>query len=89
MTRVKNAVLVVCLFVVLLVIFASYFRATEVGAFFGAAAGTPILIHIFNRLVPPNRERVRPVSAELVPRAESERRDHIVVLSMEGSNGQR
>ena len=38
MERVKNASLVVCLFVVLLVIFASYFRATEVGAFFGARA---------------------------------------------------
>lgn len=89
MERVKNAGLVVCLFVVLLVIFASYFRATEVGALFGAVAGTPVLIHVFNRLVPPNRERARPVSAELVPRAEPERREQIVVLRMEGSNGQR
>lgn len=89
MERVKNAGLVVCLFVVLLVIFASYFRATEVGALFGAVAGTPVLIHVFNRLVPPNRERARPVPAELVPRAEPERREQIVVLRMEGSNGQR
>lgn len=89
MARAKNAGLVVCLFVLLLVIFASYFRVTEVGAFFGAVAATPVLIHVFNRLVPPNRERARPVLTELVPRGEPERREQIVVLRMEGSNGQR
>ena len=52
MERVKNAGLVFCLFVVLVVIFSSYFRASEVGTFFGALAGTPVLVHIFNRLVP-------------------------------------
>ena len=43
MERVKNAGLVFCLFVVLLVILSSYFRATELGTFFGALAGTPVL----------------------------------------------
>lgn len=52
MERLKNAVLVFCLFIVLVVIFSSYFRASEVGTFFGALAGTPILVHVFNRLAP-------------------------------------
>ena len=53
MEKMKNAGLVFCLFVVLLVVFGSYFRASEVGAFFGAAAGTPLIVHVFNRLAPP------------------------------------
>ena len=91
MERVKNASLVVCLFVVLLVIFASYFRATEVGAFFGALAGTPVLVHVFNRLAPPKRERERgqPISAELMPKAEPAPREQVLVVRMEGPNGQR
>ena len=52
MEQLKNAVLVFCLFIVLVVIFSSYFRANEVGAFFGALAGTPLLVHVFNRLAP-------------------------------------
>ena len=52
MERLKNAALVFCLFIVLVVIFSSYFRASEVGTFFGALAGTPVLVHIFNRLAP-------------------------------------
>ena len=52
MERLKNAALVFCLFIVLVVIFGSYFRAGEVGTFFGALAGTPLLVHVFNRLVP-------------------------------------
>ena len=91
MGRVKNASLVACLFIVLLVIFASYFRATEVGAFLGALAGTPVLVHVFNRLAPAKREREggRPMSAELMPRAEPAPREQVVVLRMEGPNGQR
>ena len=54
MERLKNAVLVFCLFIVLAVIFSSYFRASEVGTFFGALAGTPLLVHVFNRLAPRN-----------------------------------
>ena len=50
MERLKNAALVFCLFIVLVVIFSSYFRASEVGTFFGALAGTPLLVHVFNRL---------------------------------------
>jgi hypothetical protein len=50
--RLKNAGLVFCLFIVLVVIFSSYFRASEVGTFFGALAGTPLLVHVFNRIVP-------------------------------------
>ena len=52
MERLKNAALVFCLFVVLVVIFSSYFRASEVGTLFGALAGTPLLVHVFRRLVP-------------------------------------
>ena len=52
MERLKNAALVFCLFIVLVVIFSSYFRAGEVGTFFGALAGTPLLVHVFNRLAP-------------------------------------
>ena len=52
MEQLKNAALVFCLFIVLVVIFNSYFRAGEVGTFFGALAGTPLLAHVFNRLVP-------------------------------------
>ena len=91
MERLKNAGLVVCLFVVLLVIFASYFRASEIGTFFGALAGTPVLIHVFNRLAPIKRESHR----EQVPTAEFTPRLDIVpqpvaqvfVLRMERSNG--
>jgi hypothetical protein len=52
MERLKNTALVFCLFIVLVVIFSSYFRASEVGPFFGALAGTPLLVHVFNRLAP-------------------------------------
>ena len=54
MERLKNAALVFCLFIVLVIIFSSCFRASQVGTFFGALAGTPLLVHIFNRLVPRN-----------------------------------
>ena len=52
MERLKNAALVFCLFIVLVVIFSSYFRASEVSTFFGALAGTPLLVYVFNRLAP-------------------------------------
>ncbi len=91
MERVKNAGLVFCLFVVLLVIFSSYFRATELGTYFGALAGTPVLVHVFNRLAPIKRkaEPDRPVISELMPRAEPVPRpaEQVFVLRMEGPNG--
>ena len=59
MRRVKDATLVFCVFIVLLVIFGSCFRATPAGAFFGALAGTPVLVHVFNRLVPLRKDRQR------------------------------
>ena len=90
MERVKNAALVFCLFIVLLVIFSSYFRATAVGSFFGALAGTPHLIHAFNRMTP-RRPRLEPESviAQLVEHAESMPRptEQVVVLRMERPNG--
>ena len=52
MERLKNGALVFCLFIVLVVIFSSYFRASEVGTVFGALAGTPLLVHVFNRFAP-------------------------------------
>ena len=91
MERVKNAGLVFCLFVVLLVIFSSYFRATEVGTFFGALAGTPVLVHVFNRLVASRHKSGldRAVTSELVPRVEPVPRptEQVFVLRMEGPNG--
>ena len=59
MERLKNAALVFCLFIVLVVIFSSYFGAKEVGTFFGALAGTPLLVHAFNRLAPRKATPVR------------------------------
>ena len=90
MERVKNAALVFCLFTVLLVIFSSYFRATAAGSFFGALAGTPLLVHVFNRIVP---GRPRSVSengiAQLVAREEPMPRpnEQVVVFRMERPNG--
>jgi uncharacterized transporter YbjL len=91
MERLKNTGLVLCLFVVLLVIFSSYFRATELGTFFGALAGTPVLVHVFNRLAPSQRtaEPERAVTSELMARAEPVPRptEQVFVLRMEGPNG--
>jgi hypothetical protein len=90
MERLKNTLLVLCLFVVLLVIFSSYFRANEVGTFFGALAGTPLLVHIFNRVAP---SRNKPESEEstmaLVAHAEPMSRpaEQVVVLRIEGPTG--
>jgi hypothetical protein len=57
MGKLKDAGLIFCLFIVLVVIFKSYFRAGEVGRFFGALAGTPLLVQVFNRLVPKRIKR--------------------------------
>ena len=93
MERVKNAGLVFCLFVVLLVIFSSYFRATELGTFFGALAGTPVLVHVFNRLVTSKQKSHRgwTSTGESVARTEPMPRpqEQVLVLRMEGPNGQR
>ncbi len=56
MKRLTNGMLVLCVFVVLLVIFAGTLRTTPAGVFFGALAGTPLLVHAFNRLVPRRKE---------------------------------
>ena len=93
MERVKNAALVFCLFIVLLVIFSSYFRASELGTLFGALAGTPVLVHVFNRLAPrrPDSHRRGTSTGEPVARAEPMPRpqEQVLVLRMEGPNGQR
>jgi hypothetical protein len=90
MERVKNVALVFCLFIVLLVIFSSYFRATAIGSFFGALAGTPLLTHAFNRMTP-RRPRLEPENAiaQLAEHAESMPRptEQVVVLRMERPNG--
>lgn len=65
MERLKNAALVFCLFIVLVVILSSYFRASGVGTFFGALAGTPLLVHVFNRLSP---RKVTPAPREEMTR---------------------
>ncbi len=56
MKRVKDVILVFCLFIFLLVVFGGCFRATPAAALFGALAGTPVLVHAFNRLVPRRKE---------------------------------
>ena len=90
MERVKNGALVFCLFIVLLVIFSSYFRANEVGAFFGALAGTPLLVHIFNRMAPSwSKPESGRTTMALVAHAEPMPRptEQVVVLRMEGTTG--
>jgi hypothetical protein len=90
MERVKNAALVFCLFTVLLVIFSSYFRATAAGSFFGALAGTPLLVHVFNRMAPrPPRPGSENAIAQLVAYGEPMPRptEQVVVFRMERPNG--
>jgi hypothetical protein len=91
MERVKNACLVLCVFVVLLVIFGSYFRANEIGALCGALAGTPVLVHVFNRVVPARRRPGCPLAQTVEPRAQSqpaaERAEHVLVVRMESPHG--
>ncbi len=89
MRRMKNAALIFCLFIVLLVIFSSYFRASAVGTLFGAFAATPLLVHIYNRLAPsrnkPEAERGIPAvvtHTEPLPRPT----EQVVVLRLENPN---
>lgn len=90
MRRLKDAGLIFCLFIVLLVIFSSYFRASAVGTLFGALAGTPLLAHVFNRLAPARRaaepeSSTRPFLARAEPLHQPS--EQIVVLRVEGPNG--
>jgi hypothetical protein len=91
MERLKNASLILCLFIVLAVIFSSYFRASAVGTLFGALAGTPLLVHVFNRLAPSRRAGQHQVgrTAELVASGESASQpaEQVFVLRMERPNG--
>jgi hypothetical protein len=89
MERLKNTGLVLCLFIVLLVIFSSYFRANEVGTFFGALAGTPLLVHIFNRVAPSRGKPESEGTTALVAHTEPMPRptEQVVVLRMEGPTG--
>jgi hypothetical protein len=90
MERMKNASLILCLFIVLLVIFNSYFRANPIGTFFGALAGTPLLVHVFNRVAPGRRRRESENAVGgLVTHGEPMPRppEQVVVLRMEGPNG--
>jgi hypothetical protein len=67
---------------VLLVIFGSCFRATPAGALFGALAGTPVLVHVFNRLV--SRRKDSDNAPDPVARVvECQRAEQVVVLRME------
>lgn len=90
MSRLKNASLVLCLFVVLLVIFGSYFRANEIGTFVGALAGTPLLVHAFNRIAPNrvNRDPKKAERTDVVPRCDvPQPAEQVFVLGMERPNG--
>jgi hypothetical protein len=77
MEKFKNTGLVFCLFVVLVVIFSSYFRASAAGAVAGALAGTPVLVHVFNRVVPR-------ISIDQRLQAESEPRERDARLRRDG-----
>ena len=82
MKRVKDATLVFCVFIVLLVIFGSCFHATPAGAFFGALAGTHVLVHVFNRLAPQRKEpdnALEPVSRPIA----SQPAEQVVVLRLD------
>jgi len=81
MRRVKDASLVVCLFLVLLVIFSSCLQATPVGALIGALAGTPVLVHMFNRLAP--RRENQP---ESLPHASTYQPTGLTVLRTDGTD---
>jgi len=91
MQRLKNAGLVFCLFIVLIVIFRCYFRANEAGTFFGALAGTPLLVHIFNRVVPTKESRAgtRAYTAEVIRGGAPVPlpADQVFVLRVERHNG--
>ncbi len=80
MRRVKDAFLVVCLFLVLLVIFSSCLQATPVGALVGAVAGTPILVHVFNRLAPPRRD----IAGSADHPAASQPNSHVALMRLDG-----
>ncbi len=82
MKRLKDATLVFCVFILLLVVFGSCFRATPAGALFGALAGTPVAVHVFNRLVPRRAEpdnAPEPVARAVAPQPA----EQVVVLRME------
>lgn len=49
--RVKNAGLVFCLFMFLLIVLGGGLRLNPGGAFMAAATGTPLLIYVFHSLV--------------------------------------
>jgi hypothetical protein len=92
MERIKNGALVFCLFVFLLVIFSSYFRANELGSLCGALTGTPLLVHVFNRLMSLRHDsESKPHSREVPLFGESSppNREQVVVLRLEGSPGNR
>jgi peptidoglycan/LPS O-acetylase OafA/YrhL len=58
--RVKNAVLVFCLFVFLLIVLGGGLRLNPGGAFVAATTGTPLLIYVFQCLVSRSREFTSP-----------------------------
>ena len=82
MRRVQDATLVFCVFVVLLVIFGSCLRATPAGAFFGALAGTPVLVHVFNRLAPQRKMPDKALEPASRPIA-SQPAEQVVVLRLD------
>ncbi len=84
MRRAKDAILVACLFLVLLVIFSSCLQATPVGALVGAVAGTPILVHVFNRLAPPRRDTAGTADHA----APSQTTNRVALMRLDGPNRQ-
>ena len=82
MRRVKDATLIFCLFIVLLMVFDSCFRATPAGGFLGALADTPVLVHVFNRLAPRRNEpdnALEPVSRPIASQPD----EQVVVLRLD------
>ena len=57
MTRLKNATLMLCLFVVYCVLFSQGLRASTASTFFGALAAVPLTVHLYRRIWPPEVRR--------------------------------
>jgi len=57
MKRVRDATLVVCLFVLYCVMLSQGLKASAASAFFGALAAVPLTVHLYRRLWPSPPEK--------------------------------
>ena len=52
MRRIRNAGLVLCLFILFCVLLSQGLKANALSTFFGALAAVPLTVHLYNRLWP-------------------------------------